>query len=95
MLQQQLAHLRRGCKEQPFLLRLPGVERRMVSELAKLGHVLDVLARAPSVRGACAPLSGAQLLSAVRQAETTVRISAASPPHLRRTSFMTRPHLSS
>ena len=36
---------------EPYLLRVPGVEGRMVAELRKLGHLLHVLARAPAAGG--------------------------------------------
>ena len=67
---------------EPFLLRLPGVEGRMVTKLARLGHLLELLASSPSACDAHgpldpnmatdAPLDGVELLRVVREVETTV-----------------------
>ena len=59
---------------EPYLLRVPGVEARMVAELCKLGHLLDVLARAPAADDAEAVLEGPELLRAVRETETTATL---------------------
>ena len=59
---------------EPYLLRVPGVEARMVAELRKLGHLLHVLARAPAADGGGAVLEGAELLRAVREVETTATL---------------------
>ena len=59
---------------EPYLLRVPGVEARMVSELTRLGHLLDLLARAPSLEKPDAPLDGMELLRVVREVETTVTL---------------------
>eukprot|EP00966_Prymnesium_polylepis_P003095 70966-Prymnesium_polylepis.1 len=60
---------------EPFLLRLPGVEARMIAKLAKVGHLLELLSCSPSSFAgdtADAPLDGAELLRVVREVETTV-----------------------
>ena len=62
---------------EPYLLRVPGVEARMVAELCKLGHLLDVLARAPAADDAEAVLEGPGLLRAVREMETTATLLSA------------------
>ena len=59
---------------EPYLLRVPGVEGRMVAELRKLGHLLHVLARAPAAGGGGGLLEGAELLRAVREVETTATL---------------------
>ena len=73
---------------EPYLLRVPGVEARMVDELSRIGHLVDILATASapapttapapstsaSAAGAGAPLRGAGLLRAVRETETTVTL---------------------
>jgi len=59
---------------EPFLLRLPGVEDRMVAELTKLGHILDLIARSPSAEDADVPFDGPELLRVVREMETLLRL---------------------
>ena len=59
---------------EPYLLRVPGVEARMVAELRKLGHLLHALARAPAAGGVGGLLEGAELLRAVREVETTATL---------------------
>ena len=70
---------------EPYLLRLPGVEARMVAALCELGHLLDVLARAPAADDAEGMLDGMlegmlegpELLRALRQTETTATLLSA------------------
>ena len=59
---------------EPYLLRVPGVEARMVAELRTLGRLLHVLARAPAAGGGGVLLEGAALLRAVREVETTATL---------------------
>ena len=59
---------------EPYLLRVPGVEARMVAELRTLGRLLLVLARAPAAGGGGVLLEGAALLRAVREVETTATL---------------------
>ena len=59
---------------EPFLLRRPGVEARLMAELAQLGHLLQLLARSPAEEQPEQPLHGGELLRAVRETETTVTL---------------------
>ena len=64
---------------EPFLLRRPGVEERMMAELAQLGHLLQLLALSPAEERPDQPLQGVELLRAVREMETTVTLLSTNP----------------
>ena len=57
---------------EPYILRRPGVEARMVDEVARMGHLLQMLYRSEH----CEQMRGEELLLMVKEIETTTTLLA-------------------